>query len=148
MSNARLWWRYIAICCISFLVQVAPLIFVLVLNRARYFTTVSDVVKISVGGGICLLLLVLLILGGLKTPRGVTVLTFVFFMSWLLESVLCDLMLLSGCALVGKTVDWIFLAPRIRRLREKIKMHEQADVTADATAKAMEGVLQKYIGRV
>ena len=65
-------------------------------------------------------------------------------MSWLLGNLLEDLMLLSGVALAGKVVDWIFFEPRLKRLKERIAMNEQADVSANALAAA----LGKTTGRV
>ena len=95
-----------------------------------------------------MVLVALLIVGKLRVPGGVVALLFVCGLSWLLDAVLDDLFLLSCCALAGKVVDWIFFAPRLRRLRRLIDMHEQSEISAVANARAMEGVLDKYTGRV
>ncbi|MBE6691096.1 MAG: hypothetical protein E7590_07450 [Ruminococcaceae bacterium] len=130
--------RYITLCICSYLVLVGPLLAVLCANRARYFTTVADTVKIGVGGLICLVMVALLIGGKLRVPSALIVLSFVFVMSWLLGNLLEDLMLLSGCALAGKAADWIFFVPHIRRLRERIHIERQATATADAVTAALE----------
>ena len=129
-------YRILYLC--SYLVLICPLLTVLGINHARYFTTVADTIKVGVGGVVCLILVVLLIGGKLKVPSSLVVLLFVFIMSWLLGNLLEDLMLLSGCALGGKVVDWIFFEPRLKRLRELIHIEEQAGVTADAMAAALE----------
>lgn len=133
-ARSKLLWRYVLCCVASFMALVAPLTAVLIAKRAVYFTTATDIWKVSIGGGVCALLLLLLILGKLRVPSGITILLFVCVLSWLLGAILDDLFLLSCCALAGKVADWIFFAPRLRRLRRLLDMHEQADVTAEAVA--------------
>ena len=144
MTRGKLLFRYVLCCIASFAVLVAPLTSVLIAKRAIYFTTIADVWKISIGGMICAMLLMLLILGKLRVPGGIIALSVVCLLAWLLDAILDDLLLLSFCALLGKVVDWIFFVPRIRRLRKLLDMNEQADIGA----KAVEGVLKKYIGGV
>ena len=136
--------QYIILYICSYIVLVAPLLTVLGINHARYFTTTADAIKVGAGAVICLVLAVLLVGGKLKVPSSLVVLLFVFIMSWLLGNLLEDLMLLSGVALAGKVVDWIFFEPRLKRLKERIAMNEQADVSANALAAA----LGKTTGRV
>lgn len=138
-ARSKLLWRYVLCCVASFVALVTPLTAVLIAKRTVYFTTVADVWKVSVGGGICVVLLFLLILGKLHVPSGITVLLFVCGLSWLLGAILQDLFFLSCCALAGKVVDWIFFAPRLRRLRKLLDVHEQADVTAKAVAAVLKG---------
>lgn len=152
-KTGKLWLRYAAWCAASFLVLIGPVLGVLIANRERYFTTAAETVKLGIGGAICFLALALLILGKLKVPGGIYICAFFFLMSWLMAPIVQDLMLLSGCALIGKTVDWLLVAPRVRRTRELIKARGDAkvsaDITAEATAKALENVLKKqYEGRV
>ena len=135
-DKKRLKRRYITLYLCSYLALVGPLLTVLGINHARYFTTVADTVKIGIGGVICLVLVALLIGGKLRVPGSLVVIFFVFIMSWLLGNLLEDMMLLSGCALAGKAVDWIFFAPHLRRLGERIHMIEQADITASAVSAA------------
>ncbi|MBQ8357098.1 MAG: hypothetical protein IJX39_04745 [Clostridia bacterium] len=147
-KSLKLWRQYILWGLASFASLVAPLTAVLIVNRERYFTTVQAGVKLGIGGLLCVAFLALLIFGKMKAPGSIFLFAFVFLLAFLMEPIFKDIKLLSGVALAGKAVDWIFFAPRLRRVREKIRMHEQADVTADATVKAMEDVLKKYVGRV
>lgn len=139
LKKHRLWLHLI-----SYVVLVGPVLGVLIANHARYFTTVAESVKVGTGALVGLVMVALLISGKLRVPSGLVVLLFVFSMSWLLGNLLEDLMLLSGCALVGKALDWIFIAPHLRRLQKRIDQTEQADVTAEAVAAA----LGKTTGRV
>lgn len=136
-ARSKLLWHYALWAAASFVVLVAPLVTVLIVKRGVYFAMVTDVWKISIGGGICAILLLLLILGKLKAPGGVVTLAVVCLISWLLDAILDDLFLLSLCALMGKVVDWIVFAPRLRRLRRLLDMNEQATVTAMAVAAAV-----------
>lgn len=129
-------------------VLVGPLLTVLILNRARYFTTVADTVKVSIGGVLCLIFLALMVFGKLHVSSGLFGTGAVFVLSWLLDAILQDLFLLSGMAFAGKVLDSIFFMPRARNLREQIRIGKTADAAATETVKQLEGVLQKYIGRV
>jgi hypothetical protein len=123
----------------SYLVLVGPVLGVLIANHARYFTTAVETFKVGTGALIGLVMVALLIGGKLRVPSGLVVLLFMFIMSWLLGNLLEDLMLLSGCALVGKALDWIFIAPHLHRLQKRIDRMEQADVTASAVKAALGG---------
>lgn len=141
-KKPKLRLRYFAWCMASLAVLTAPLTAVLIANRERYFTTVAETVKISIGGMICVVLLVLLVFGRIRVSGGLVCLAIVFALSYLLQTVIQDLFLLSGVALCSKTVDVIFFAPRVRAARERIHIGK----TADATAVQVEEVLKKYIG--
>ena len=139
--NDRLRWVLWSLA--GFLSLTVPLTTVLIVNRARYFTTSAEVLKISVGGMICLVLIALLVFGKLRVPGGLVSLAIVYGLSVLLESILRDLTLLSGIALCSKAVDSIFFAPRARAAKERITIEK----TADATAGKVTAVLDQYFGR-
>lgn len=143
-ARAKLWRSFILWGIASFTALVTPLVAVLIINRARYFTTALDAVKLTAGGLLCFLFLAVVIFGKVRAPGGLFLCAFVFVLSCLLEPILKDMKLLSGMALLGACTDWIFFAPRLRRCREKLRMDEQATTTA----KAVEAVLNKQGGRV
>ena len=124
--------------------MITPLVTVLIVNRARYFASVEDAVKLTVGGVLCLLFLAIVIFGKMRAPSGLFLCAFVFVLSCLLEPILQDMKLLSGMALTGACTDWIFFSPRVRRCRQLLHMDEQANTTAAAT----EEIIKKYIGGV
>jgi hypothetical protein len=126
----------------SFLASIIPLGLVVWMHRDEYIATVGQAVKLSIGGIIVAILLLLKIIGKLKMPRRVTAFAMIFILSWLLAVVLQDLMLLSGAALIGEVVDEIFFRRSIKRLDERIHMEKSADVTVQK----MEQMMQKYVG--
>ena len=77
-------------------------------------------------------------------PLNVTLFALVFILSYLLSSLLDDLMLLSGLALLGELLDLILFQNAIRSTRE----HMTADRVGDAVADRIEESLKSYIGRV
>ena len=144
-QRAKLWRGFILWGIASFLSLVGPLATVLIINRDRYFTTVHDAVRLTIGGALCVIFLLVLIFGKMKAPSSIFVFAFVYLLACLLEPIFKDLKLLSGVALCGKVVDWIFFTPRLRHCREQLRMHEQADVTAKAMVAALK---QHHEGRV
>lgn len=142
MTIRRLKWRRFGLVVCSFLASIIPLGLVVWIHRDEYIATVGQAVKLSIGGIIVAILLVLKIIGKLKMPRRVTAFAMIFILSWLLAVVLQDLMLLSGAALIGEVVDEIFFRRSIKRLDERIHMEKSADVTVQK----MEQMMQKYVG--
>ena len=142
MTIRRLKWRRFWLVVCSFLASIIPLGLVVWIRRDEYIATVGEAVRLSIGGIIVAILLLLKILGKLKMPRLVTTLAMIFILSWLLAAVLQDLMLLSGAALFGEVVDEIFFRRSIKRLDERIHMEKSADVTVQK----MEQMMQKYVG--
>ncbi len=142
MTIRRLKWRRFWLVVCSFLASIIPLGLVVWMHRDEYIATVGQAVKLSIGGIIVAILLLLKIIGKLKMPRRVTAFAMIFILSWLLAVVLQDLMLLSGAALIGEAVDEIFFRHSIKRLDERIHMEKSADVTVQK----MEQMMQKYIG--
>lgn len=142
MTIRRLKWRHFGLVVFSFLASIIPLGLVVWMHRDEYIATVGQAVKLSIGGIIVAILLLLKIIGKLKMPRRVTAFAMIFILSWLLAVVLQDLMLLSGAALIGEVVDEIFFRRSIKRLDERIHMEKSADVTVQK----MEQMMQKYVG--
>lgn len=142
MTIRRLKWRRFWLVVFSFLASIIPLGLVVWMHRDEYIATVGQAVKLSIGGIIVAILLLLKIIGKLKMPRRVTAFAMIFILSWLLAVVLQDLMLLSGAALIGEVVDEIFFRRSIKRLDERIHMEKSADVTVQK----MEQMMQKYVG--
>lgn len=126
---------------ISYLVSVAPLLVTFFINLDEYTKNVSATVKLTVGG-----LIVLGLLGakalGRALPHGILLATIAFVLSYLLQAILHDLVLLLGMYLLGACLDAIFLQGYIKKLREDMLI----DRTADATAKQVEEVVKRYVG--
>lgn len=133
--------RYVLLCIGSFLCSVGPLVGIFIWRREVYFQTVTEVAKLSIGAMIGVVLLIMKIVGKLKMPRRVVFYAVVFVMSILFEAVLMDLTLLSGAALCGEAIDYIFFQRAIAAAKEQ----RVVDKTAQATAQAVQDALQSYM---
>ena len=127
----------------SFIVSIAPLVFCFAWNWGDYTKTPGDTVKLSLGGLILFTLVFMKVIGKLKMPRRIVSFGIVFVMAYLLQAVLKDLLLLSGMALLGEFIDYVFFQKAIKRTKENILIGK----TADVTTAQVEEVIKKYIGR-
>lgn len=136
--------RLVLLYVFSFLVSILPLLVCLVVKWNDYTTTPGDTVKLCAGGIIVLIFVFLKVVGKLRMPRRIVLFGIVFILVYLLQSLLNDLLLLSGLALVGEFVDYIFFQRMIRLTKETIILEKSADVTSIK----VEEVFKKYIGRI
>ena len=127
----------------SFIFSVAPLIITFIINREKYIASPADTFKLCIGGTIAIVIIAIKALGKLKIPGGITLYGIIFVLSYLLEAILADLLLLSGMALLGEIIDCAVFRPLIKRTKEKITISK----TADATTEKMRAVLEEYMGR-
>lgn len=136
----RLFFLYIG----SFLICIAPILLCFFANLGKYTKDPGDTVKLCAGGLIAVIFLFLKVVGKLKMPRRIISFGIVFIMAYLLKAILSDLALLSGMALVGELLDYVFFQRAIRVTKENILIGK----TADTTAAQVEEVIKKYVGRV
>ena len=136
--------RLVLLYVFSFLVSILPLLVCLIVKWGDYTTTPGDTVKLCAGGIIVLIFVFLKVVGKLRMPRRIVLFGIVFILVYLLQSLLNDLLLLSGLALVGEFVDYIFFQRMIRLTKETIILEKSADVTSIK----VEEVFKKYIGRI
>lgn len=61
----------------------------------------------------------------------------------ILQAVLQDILLLTGMALLGEFIDYMFFQKAIKKTKEDMLVEK----TADATTAQVEEVIKKYIGR-
>lgn len=126
----------------GFLFSVAPLGTVLAVNWNDYTKNVSATFKLTAGGLIVAVLILLKVLGKLKLPGSITTTTVALALSWLLAAVLEDLSVLLLAYLIGEIIDTVFFEKKAAVLREKLKMEKQADTTAER----VEELLKIYVG--
>ena len=124
----------------SFICSIAPVAVYFLLNSEKYVKSGEDVIKICLGGFICLSLALLKILGKLKMPSSTVAFGIVFLLSYLLKSVTDDLIIFSLLALVGDLADKLFFGIPIKRIKEGIFI----DKNANETEKRMERVMERY----
>lgn len=126
----------------SFIVSVAPLIIVLIINWGKYTKTPGETIKLCIGGSMVVFFVFLKVIGKLKMPRRIVLFGVVFIMAYLLQAIMNDMLLLSGMALLGEFIDMVCFQGFMKKLEENILVGK----TANATTDQVEKVIQKYIG--
>ena len=126
----------------SFIASIFPLAAVLIINWDKYTETPEQSVKLCIGGLMAAVFIFLKVIGKLHMPRRIVLFGVVFIMSYLLQVILNDLVLLSGMALFGEVVDYLFFQRSIKTIKEQIFISK----SADATAVQVEEVIKRYVG--
>lgn len=132
---------------LSFIVSIAPLAVVLIMNWGKYTKGPSETVRLWIGSFIIIAFVIAKVLGKLKVPPRIVTFAVIFLMSYLMQAVLDDLFLLSGMALLGEALDLIIFRRAIKHIREQVLIDRTAEASADRTAEKMREVLNEYIGR-
>ena len=127
----------------SFVASVLPVLIALVIRWPTYVQTPPDAIKLGAGIIIGAIIVIMKLVGKLHMPRRITCFSIVFMLTYLLGPVLDDLMLLSGLALLGEFVDFVFFQTAIKKHKED----QLVDKTSSATAEQLEEVLKKYINK-
>lgn len=127
----------------SFAASVLPVLVALVIKWPAYVQAPPDAIKLGAGALIGAIIVIMKLVGKLRMPRRITRFAIVFLLSYLLGPVLDDLMLLSGLALLGEFVDFVFFQTAIKKYKED----QLVDKTSSATAEQLEEVLKKYINK-
>lgn len=135
--RVRLVFLYIG----SFIISIAPLVVVLVLNWGDYTKTPGDTVKLCFGGVFALFLIFLKVIGKLQMPRRIVFFGILFLLVYLLKALLDDILLLSGMALVGELIDLLCFQRPIKVTKENIMIEK----TSDAIANKVDETIKKYI---
>lgn len=112
--------KYVIVSLCSYLAFIGPLLITVLLNHERYIKTTGGAVRLSVGGILAALIILLMVLGKMKIPRRIVAAAAICVMSYLLESLLQDLFLLSGMWLLGELIDFLFFRTALERLRKKL----------------------------
>lgn len=126
----------------SFIVSIAPLVIVLIINWGKYTKTPGETVKLCIGGIMVAFFIFLKVIGKLKMPRRIVLFGVVFIMAYLLQAIMNDMILLSGMALLGEFMDMVCFQGFIKKLKDNILIGK----TANATTDQVEKVIQRYIG--
>ena len=123
---------------LSFVLSVLPVAVYFFANADRYFVTVPDRVRLTVGL-VCLLFIVFLkTMGKLRMPSRATLFGFVMVMCYLLGKVLNDLMVFSFLALVGEVLDMV-CQRYIRRAKEEEQLKKSVKRTAEEIERVLNG---------
>ena len=122
----------------SFIVSIAPLLVCLIINWNDYTKMPQDTVKLCLGGLIALLFTFLKVIGKLHMPRRIVLFSIVFVMVYLLQTILQDLLLLSGMALLGELIDSIVFQRAIKLTKENMLVSKTANTTAEQVVQVLQ----------
>ena len=127
---------------IGYAVCVLPLLITVYVKRGELIAGGSGI-RVSAGLLIVLVVALLAVLGKMKMPGRVVSVGAAFAVSWLLESLLDNLVLLLGVLFAGILVDALVCETRVRKLQRTVERMENREdmtaATASALAQAMNG---------
>ena len=127
---------------IGFAVCVLPMLITVYVKRGELIAGGSGI-RVSAGLLIVLVVALLAVLGKMKMPGRVVSVGAAFAVSWLLESLLDNLVLLLGVLFSGILVDALVCETRVRKLQRTVERMENREdmtaATASALAQAMNG---------
>ena len=127
---------------IGYAVCVLPLLITVYVKRGELIAGGSGF-RVSAGLLIVLVVALLAVLGKMKMPGRVVSVGAAFAVSWLLESLLDNLVLLLGVLFSGILVDALVCETRVRKLQRTVERMENREdmtaATASALAQAMNG---------
>lgn len=133
----------VALCTVGgFLASILPLATLLVLRWERYTALPAGGVRLTAGGILVAILLLLSLLGKLRIPSRLTLTAIALALVYLLEGILPELSLILWVLLGGTAVETLVFSPLLRRARARRDRLAQSD----ATAGAVEELLKKYVG--
>lgn len=121
----------------SFIISVAPVLIFIVCNWGDYVKTGADIVKLSIGFVIAIILFLLKVIGKLKMPRRVVTYSVICVLCYFLYPLVLDIVYLSALCLLGELLDMCIFQRSIKKLEESIAIAKNADAT---TAKVSEEV--------
>lgn len=135
-------FKIVTLYILSFLCSVLPVLIYFLINHSKYISTVPDRIRLGVGAVALLVIIALKLAGKLKVNSRIVVFTIVFGFSYLLESILDDLLVFSFLALIGEALDMI-VGIFIKREKRKALLKE----SAEANAQELEKVITRVSGR-
>ena len=127
---------------LSFLLSVLPVSVAIITRWDVYTEDPGGGFKLAIGGILLGVVLLLGVLGRLKIPGDIWVAVFVFVISYLIRSVLDDILLLTGCYIAGRVCDRLFCKGAIKRIREELAARR----TAELTGKTVVDQIKSYLG--
>ena len=130
-TQGKLYARWIFLSILRVVVTVLPLAITFLVRRDEYFTAPGQSLKLTIGGVLCLVLLVLAALGKLRALRRIVAVFGLLALSWLFSAILKDLTFLLFMWLIGEVCDLI-VAPFALYARSQILVTQTAMATAQA----------------
>ena len=109
---------------LSFACSICPVLTFFLINHKDYISTTPEKIKLLFGGALVVAILIIKSLGYLKIKSLLAFFGGAFLLSYLLESIIHDLLIFSFLALVGELLAMVV---RIFISREKKKREAQRD---------------------
>ncbi len=134
MKKAKIPFLYI----LSFVCSIAPVLTYFLVNHKSYISTTPEKIKLLFGGALVVAILIIKAIGHLKINSSIVFFAGLFLLSYLLESIISDLIIFSFLALVGEILARIV---KIFINREKIKKQDEK------SKEIVEGAIKNYSGR-
>lgn len=123
---------------LSVVFSIAPVLIFFFCNLNKYTKTQIEAIKLTAGGMVLLIIVILKVLGKLKLPSGVKLYGIVLVLAYLLDAILNDLIVFAFLALLGEVLSSIcgfVIKAQVKRLeREKT-----ASITAEEIKKVIQG---------
>jgi chromate transport protein ChrA len=119
---------------LGFVLSIAPILTYFLLNYDKYVKSIYDGVRLASGGIILACVLLLKVIGKLKMPCAISTLAMIFILSYLLNSIIADLMIFSFLALLGEALDML-VQVLVRRERARLINSKIATETAKEVSK-------------
>ena len=141
--------RKIALSLARFFVSIAPIAVAVGMNWGKYTRTVRSGASLAAGGVIALVLIILKLLNRMpKKVHGVIKYGVVFAVTYLLQDLLNDAVLLTGCAFVGELLDWAIFTVPVRKTEERIAAESSSDVIAEKLSAKIEAAINSKLGNL
>ena len=119
----------------SFFASVLPVLIYFIVNYDRYVSTTPQKFKLLFGGLLAVGILIAKTVGAFKINSGIVFFGFLFVFSYLLESIVLDLIVFSFLALVGEIFALIIRA-FIKREKQKDEEKRQEETIEKAILKS------------
>lgn len=119
----------------SFFASVLPVLIYFIVNYDRYVSTTPQKFKLLFGGLLAVGILIAKTVGAFKINSGIVFFGFLFVFSYLLESIVLDLIVFSFLALVGEIFALIIRA-FIKREKRKDEEKRQEETIEKAILKS------------
>ncbi len=139
-------FKIIGLYALSFLVSVLPVLIYFLINHEKYISTIPERIKLGFGIVALCVIIGLKLAGKLKIKSRIAVFGIVFGFSYLLNSILDDLLVFSFLALIGEALDMV-VGIFIKKEKKKLSIKESAEANAQALVQEMEKANKKVSGR-
>lgn len=121
----------------GFVLSIAPLLVYVGISADKLVSTPEKAVSLGFGAVFAAVFLILKTLDRLPKLKRLPAYLVALVVFWALRPLLDDVIIILAAATVGEVLDLVVAQPKIRRLKRRIEVGEQADASAKATRDAI-----------